>query len=80
MKRPQESKARRVIKAGPARPSLSVKMPGLPNFLQVSADEKNWLTLSVAQMHPKVLRRVGRAWVEELVAKSKVKEEPRGKR
>lgn len=61
------------MKAGPSAPCLNVKMPMLPNFLQVSADEKHWLTLSVQQIHPKVLRRVGRAWVELLVAKSKVK-------
>lgn len=48
-------------------------MPLLPNFLQISADEKHWLTMPVSQMHPKVLRRIGRAWVEMLVAKSKVR-------
>jgi hypothetical protein len=66
------SRQRRIVKAGPSRPSLSVQMPMLPNFLQVSADEKHWLTMPVAQMHPKVLRRVGKAWVELLVAKSEV--------
>jgi hypothetical protein len=63
----------RTIKAGPKAPCLSVKMPLLPNYLQCSADEKHWMTMPVKQMHPKVLRRIGRAWTEMLVAKSKVK-------
>ena len=51
---------------------LQVKDVMLPNFLQVSADGKHWLTMPVAQCHPKILRQIGRKWTEALVAKSKV--------
>lgn len=52
---------------------LLVKDLMLPNFLQVSADGKHWLTMPVTQIHPNVLRQVGRKWTEALVAMSKVK-------
>jgi hypothetical protein len=52
---------------------LLVKDVMLPNFLQVSADGKHWLTMPVSQMHPKILRKIGRQWTAALVAKSKFK-------
>lgn len=55
-----------------------VKDVMLPNFIQVSTDQKHWLSMPVSQCHPKHLRAIGRAWTAALIAKSKVKEKRRG--